>query len=109
MPKIRNDPHKDRYFTQKTLTDTIHTASHLHDWKSAESDKEGYWKKNLFIQLLHIIYPSKEHGEEPSLAQCILSLRAQSPLCLAVCVWILYYLDRERERDFWQDDSLNFV
>lgn len=40
----------------------------------------------------------KERGEEPCLAQCIFSMRAHGSLCPCLCLWILYYLDRERER-----------
>lgn len=82
------------------------SAKQLPKWET-ESDKEWY-KKNIYWKLYS---PARS-----SLASCILSQIAQSPL------WILYYLDSEREcegekkspgwlagQSFWQDDSLNFV
>lgn len=79
-PFIKNGPFKDRCAPREGRSDTMHTACLAHYSKA--SDKEGYKQENIFIQLLHIIYPPREHGEEPGPG--IVHFIPESPLRLSV-------------------------
>ncbi len=101
MPPIKTvDSWKCMHSTKNPLTYITHNLSltPVRHVKGDECRKKTSLKRSYLFNYL-TLYTFQKSTERSPAQLCILSQSAQSPLTLPVCVWMLYYLDRERERE----------